>query len=207
MAEWSMERLFGFVLDSVERHRTPYMVVGGIAAIAQGVPRFTEDVDIVLTARRERADRVIHDLLRAGLRGPRPEDVIHAAQFRPPGAPERMRIDLNIKLTEGAIRRLLPEHRAWYRRWMQYEDAAFRRRVQVPSPYRGRRIWVARPEDVIVSKVWFSKMDPRRLPVDQQDICTLLAVHGRSIERRYMVRWLRSLGLYREFLRVEEGCL
>lgn len=200
------EELFDLTISILRRRGVPHMFTGAIAVFVWGEPRYSEDVDIVLTARRAEASPVMGDLLRAGLLGPKPEEVFIQALYRV--SMSRLAVDIWLRRSEEMLEHLEPHRRAEFRKEIQYGNVAFRRRVLQPYPARPRtKIWVTRPEDLIISKVQFSARDPARRYKDERDICAILLRQGRNIDRRYLVRWLRYLGLYRRFQAVEETCL
>ena len=55
------------VFRSFQRHDVKYVVIGGIAAILHGVPRATFDLDILIEATLDNAQRLLNALLDAGL--------------------------------------------------------------------------------------------------------------------------------------------
>jgi hypothetical protein len=55
------------VFESFERREVRYLVIGGIAAVLHGVPRATFDLDILIDATPDNADRLLAALLDAGL--------------------------------------------------------------------------------------------------------------------------------------------
>ena len=55
------------VFKSFHSHKVKYVVIGGIAVIIYGVPRATADVDILIEATPENAQRLLDSLLEAGL--------------------------------------------------------------------------------------------------------------------------------------------
>jgi hypothetical protein len=55
------------VFRSLQRHDVKYVVIGGIAAILHGVPRATFDLDMLIEASPENAQRLLDALLEAGL--------------------------------------------------------------------------------------------------------------------------------------------
>ncbi len=55
------------VFRSFQRHDVKYVVIGGIAAILHGVPRTMFDLDILIEATGENAQRLLDALLAAGL--------------------------------------------------------------------------------------------------------------------------------------------
>ena len=58
-----LERVFA----SFQKHEVKYVVIGGIAAILHGVPRATFDLDILIEATPDNAQRLLAALLEAGL--------------------------------------------------------------------------------------------------------------------------------------------
>jgi len=55
------------VFASFQKHEVRYLVIGGIAAVLHGVPRATFDLDILIDATSENAQRVLDALLESGL--------------------------------------------------------------------------------------------------------------------------------------------
>ena len=61
-----LNRLKG-VFRSFQQHEVRYVVIGGIAAVLYGVPRATFDLDILIEATPENAQRLLDALIDAGL--------------------------------------------------------------------------------------------------------------------------------------------
>lgn len=55
------------VFKSFQRNDVKYVVIGGVASILHGVPRATFDLDLLIEATPENADRLLQALLDAGL--------------------------------------------------------------------------------------------------------------------------------------------
>jgi hypothetical protein len=55
------------VFKSFQRHDVKYVVIGGIASVLHGVPRATFDLDILIEATLENAERLLQAMLDAGL--------------------------------------------------------------------------------------------------------------------------------------------
>jgi hypothetical protein len=55
------------VFRSFQQHELKYVVIGGIATVLHGVPRATFDLDILIEATPENAQRLLDALLEAGL--------------------------------------------------------------------------------------------------------------------------------------------
>ena len=55
------------VFKSFQEHNVKYVVIGGIAAVLYGVPRATFDLDILIEASTENAQRLLDAFIDAGL--------------------------------------------------------------------------------------------------------------------------------------------
>ena len=55
------------VFSSFQNHKVKYLVIGGIAAVLHGVPRATFDLDILIEATTDNAQRLLAALLEANL--------------------------------------------------------------------------------------------------------------------------------------------
>jgi hypothetical protein len=55
------------VFSSFQKHKVKYLVIGGIAAVLHGVPRATFDLDILIEATPDNAQRLLTALLEAKL--------------------------------------------------------------------------------------------------------------------------------------------
>ena len=105
------------VFSSLNSHGVKYLVIGGIAAIAHGVPRATFDLDILIEATPENARRLLEALAAARFGTSlltTPEDLLkhEITIFR-----DRVRIDVQTS-TPGLV-----FHEAWERRSeMTYKD-------------------------------------------------------------------------------------
>lgn len=57
----------GDVFASFHKHHVKYLVIGGIAAVLYGVPRATFDLDILIEATEENAQRLLDAMIEARL--------------------------------------------------------------------------------------------------------------------------------------------
>ena len=55
------------VFKSFQQHEVKYVVIGGIASVLHGVPRATFDLDVLIEATPENAERLLQAMLDAGL--------------------------------------------------------------------------------------------------------------------------------------------
>jgi hypothetical protein len=144
--------------DGLAEINRPWMVIGGVAVIASGVPRFTADIDATLSAREESPERIVEAFQTHGIL-PRIADAVAFARDRhvlllrhePSGIP------LDISLA-----------------WLPFEEDAIR--ASRPSDYGGVAIHLPRPEDLIIYKLVASR------PRDLDDVAKLLALYGRRLD-------------------------
>jgi len=127
-----MLNLLKDVFASFQKHNAKYLVIGGIASVLHGVPRATFDLDILIEATPDNAQRLLDALSDAGLgtaslttaEGLLSQDI---TIFK-----DRVRIDVQIS-TPG-----LKFSHAWERR--------------VVMEYQGQKFFVLAKEDLIASK-------------------------------------------------------
>src|ERR671938_1264033 len=120
------------VFSSFQKHKVRYLVIGGIAAVLHGVPRATFDLDILIEASPDNAQRLLAALTEANFATATlitaDELLAHEITvFR-----DRVRIDVQTA-TPG-----IQFGSAWQRK--------------VAMSYQGREFYVASKEDVIASK-------------------------------------------------------
>lgn len=120
------------VFRSFQQHDVKYVVIGGIASILHGVPRATFDLDILIEASPENAQRLLDALLDANLGTASltsAQDILghEITVFK-----DRVRIDVQTS-TPG----------------LHFADAWARRETVT---YQGREFFILSKEDLIVSK-------------------------------------------------------
>ncbi len=54
MGEGNLNKTLARITSDLKEHGIDYMVIGAVALLAHGYPRFTEDIDLVLTPERTR---------------------------------------------------------------------------------------------------------------------------------------------------------
>lgn len=138
-----LNRLEG-VFRSFQHHDVKYVVIGGIAAILHGVPRATFDLDILIEATPDNAQRLLDALLDAGLGTAAltsPGDVLanEITIFK-----DRVRVDVQTS-TPGLL----------------FADAWSHRKTVA---YQGQEFFILTKEDLIRSKRAAGK------PVDLEDV-------------------------------------
>lgn len=169
------------VLDILRRLGIPYMVGGSLASSIHGVPRSTNDIDLV-------ADVGLHQV--AGLVAEvRPEFYID-----PPEAVQQAlqagRMFNLIHLASSYkynIYPLSPE---------PYHQAAFARRQEVESILVGAepvRFCVSAPEDTILAKLSWYRAGGGVSERQWSDVLDVIRVKGELLDLTYLRHWARDL--------------
>jgi len=135
------------VFLSFQKHKVKYLVIGGIAAVLYGVPRATFDLDILIEATHDNAQRLLDALLDAKLGT--------AALISAEGLltheitifKDRVRIDVQTS-TPG----------------LRFEDAWHKKEIM---EYNGQILYVISRDDLIASKRAAGR------PVDLEDVFLL----------------------------------
>ena len=134
------------------------MVIGGVAVIAHGVPRYTADVDATASAPEEPIEHLFDVFARHRV-VPRINDALAFARERqllllrhePSG------VDLDVSLA-----------------WLPFELEAIGRAKTID--YAGVTIRIPRPDDLVIYKLVAAR------PRDLEDVERLLLLHGLSLD-------------------------
>ena len=136
----------------------PAMIIGGLAAVARGIPRFTRDIDATIAGEGFDVDRALVLLRHHGFE-PRIE---HAAEFA------RQRLVLLLRHRPSAVDLDLGLA------WLPFEHEALSRATSVD--FGGVSLPVVAVDDPIVLKAVAWRLG------DRSDIERLLIKHGRTID-------------------------
>ena len=126
-----LNRLKG-VFKSFQQHDVRYVVIGGIAAVLYGVPRATFDLDILIEATPENAQRLLDALIDAGMGTATLTDSDEILANEITIFKDRVRIDVQLS-TPG----------------LQFEKSWSRKQTM---RYQGQQFYVVSIEDLIRSK-------------------------------------------------------
>ncbi len=120
------------VFKSFHRHEVRYVVLGGVASVLYGVPRTTFDLDILIEATTENAERLLTALMDAGFGTAAMTDAEDVVAHEITVFNDRVRIDVQTR-TPG----------------LSFQDA-WRRRKTVT--FQGQDLFIVSREDLIASK-------------------------------------------------------
>ena len=162
--------------DRLEAAEIPYMVVGSVAGSFHGHPRTTADVDIVIDPSAEALRAFVNAL---------PDDEYYVSDTAAIEALDR-RSSFNVieHATGWKVDLLIRKDRA-------FSVTEFERRSG--APLFGRDTPVATAEDTVIAKLEWARAGESERQL--RDVAGILEVNGESLDRDYIGRWVKQLGL------------
>lgn len=153
---------------ALDELRIPWLVIGGLAVIARGVPRFTADVDATFAAGDVPLEQVFDVLARHAIQ-PRVDGASDFARERQVllvrHAPSGVPLDLSVA-------------------WLPFERDAIGRGER--CDYAGVVVPVAQPDDLVIYKLVAAR------PRDLDDAERLLLLYGPRLDLRRIVDTVRE---------------
>lgn len=168
--------LLRHTIDALERLAIPYMLVGSFASTAYGEPRFTQDIDIVVDL-----PATLVPLFCGAFPAPEfflSEDAVRSA------VQARFQFNVLHPATGNKIDFILPRTDEWGRAQLERKQ-----RVQLLPDCEG---FAARPEDVILGKMWYYAEGGSEKHL--RDIAGILRVSGAAVDREDIRSWAEKLG-------------
>lgn len=184
------------LVEVLEGAGIQYAIVGGLAAIAWGVPRFTQDVDLVakLPENLDELARLGERLRAAGLSAMEPDhfaevaadSVRHGAtlSFMTPTVEKIDISPISVRSEAGRV---------------AATTLGLRCRLETAS---GRMAWFATPEGTIIGKLYFYWLGSDRQLRDIANVLQVQTAAGRQLDVEMIGRWARAFnpGLYQAWL-------
>ena len=155
-----------------------YYVTGGVAAIAYGEPRTTRDLDLVIQISRSDVAGLQSVLENAGFYVAGIDDVVS-------GRMDTLQITHIETISRADI--ILAGN-------SEYAKQQFERRQRYAFPNsQGTKIYLASPEDLIISKMRWSQRSSSEK--QKRDIIAILKVQQENIDYPYVHRWVSEFKL------------
>jgi hypothetical protein len=162
------------VIRALDGAGIQYMIVGSLSSNLYGIERSTQDADLVIDA----AGVPISSL--AGL------------------LPDSLRLDpqVTFETITSTHRLLIRRKRGRFKVELflagddPHDRERFARRVRVQA--YGQSLWLPTPEDVIITKLRWSKQGKRTK--DTEDVKNVIAVQGDALDWAYIHRWCDQHG-------------
>jgi hypothetical protein len=176
------------ITAALELHGVPYMLTGSLASSAHGIPRATNDIDIVIAPSREQLLNVVQLFQRVGLTV-HTESALTAfrnrTQFNVIDFPKGLKVDLI------------------FRKDREFSVTEFERRQS--QEVEGMRLTLATPEDVLLAKLEWAKIGDSDRQID--DAAGILKMQRGSLDFQYLEKWVAALELHEQWrvLRQQAG--
>jgi hypothetical protein len=175
--------LIQLVVGKLEKLSIPYLITGSIASSYYGIPRYTHDIDVVITMTKQDATKIIRlfsgegyisqEGIRDALSGTGMFNFIHSDTG--------MKVDF------------------WIDKGEPFTKSCFARARQVEIS-DGFWVMMASAEDVLLHKVYWDKLMPSERQV--RDAQGILSVLGQELDTVYMEKWATELGIIESIQRL-----
>jgi len=162
------------LIGHLEKNGIEYFVTGSFASNVHGVPRMTQDADIVVKASLTQLLRLAEEL--------KSEFYVSEEAVREAVNLERMFNVIHFK--EAYKFDLIP-----LKTKNNFELSRFQRRL--PIEMEGKKVYFSSAEDIILAKLqWAALSDSERQIIDASGI---VEVQGESLDWLYLERWANEL--------------
>jgi hypothetical protein len=171
------------VVSKLELAEIPYMIAGSFVSTFYGVPRSTQDIDIVVDPNRSTLDTLLKSM---------PEDEYYVdADVAHDALRRRSQFNVLDMATGWKIDLILRKARPF-----SVEELSRR----APGVLFGVEVFMATPEDSIISKLEWAKLSDS----DRQlrDVEGMIGVRATTLDLAYIERWVNSLELIEQWQRV-----
>jgi hypothetical protein len=169
--------LLGYLAETFERLKLPYLVTGSTATIAYGEPRFTNAIDVVVDLPASQIDALIEAF---------PEDQFYISRSAVEAAVARHHQFNIIHPTSGLKADVIVASQS------EFDRTRMRRARRLPV-LENREVSFASPEDVILKKMQYFQEGGSEKHL--RDIAGVLLIQGERIDRDYVKDWVHRLGL------------
>jgi hypothetical protein len=181
----TQERVIYRVIEALEHLGVPYMIAGSFASNLHGVPRMTQDADLVVDLEARAARRLVERL----------EPEFYASVEAALEAVRRRRMFNAIHLGTGfKVDLLIKQDRP-------FSAEELRRRE--PGPLANRQVAFATAEDTVLTKLeWARRGNSER---QYEDALGILRVQAGRLDWSHLERWGAALGVTELLGRARRG--
>ncbi len=154
----------------------PYFVTGSFASSAHGVPRSTNDIDIVISPTREQLRALLDEFPESDFATSQ-EDAFDAFN-------RRSQFNIVDYKTLWKVDFILRQH-------TPFDASRFARREIIEIA--GVRLQAASAEDTLITKLWWAKLGESERQIS--DAAGIIRVQGSKLDVEYVERWVAVLEL------------
>jgi hypothetical protein len=178
--------LFRRISSLLERAGIQYMLTGSFASSVYGMSRGSADIDFVIAADEAGIRRLLNQL---------PEKDFYSELDQALDAcQQNSMFNVIDNVTGLKVDFILLKPR-------NFSREEFRRRKQ--ATVWGVSLYIATPEDIVVSKLEWAKMGESERQVE--DVVGILKVRGKDLDRAYIEKWVKELGLTTQWARARQS--
>lgn len=181
----SVKVVFEKIRAALEAVDIPYFVTGSFASSAHGVPRSTNDIDIVIAPSRAQLEELIKRFPKSEFAA-ETEDALdafaHQSLFNIVDYSTMWKIDFIIKQPTP------------------FDISRFERRSVVEIA--GVFLYTASPEDILLTKLWWAKLGESERQMN--DAVGIVQVQSSYLDRDYVERWVAALDLQEQWNQARE---
>ena len=161
------------ILDAVS---VPYMLTGSFASSLHGMPRATQDIDLVIAPNPASLEALLKNF---------PEDQYYVSREAAFDAYQRFSLFNVIDFASGWKIDFI------VRKPRDFSQLEFERRA--PAKVLGTTVFVASPEDVLISKLEWAKLAESERQIE--DAAGIIRTQGHDLDTAYIEHWAEKLGL------------
>lgn len=172
----TVQDLLSRLVATLEAAEIPYMLTGSYASSIHSIPRATRDIDIVIFPNR--------DQLTAFMRSLSPESYHRDLDEAIDALRRRSQFNVIDYSTGWKVDFIIP-------RLDEFHEEEFARRRVIDVD--GLHLSVVSPEDIVIAKLQWAKLGESERQIE--DAATVLRAQSLTMDRAYVEKWVRKLGL------------
>ena len=169
------------VVEALEQLGIPYAIGGSLASSVHGLPRYTNDVDIVADLRPAHVEPLVAAL---------GDDFMIAEAAVREAIARRGSFNVIHFETVEKVDIFVPTDEPWSR-----EQIVRRRLGPLIGAESGRTAYYASPEDTVLSKLRWYRLGHGVSDRQWADVVDVLQVQGAAMDQAYLDRWAEQLGV------------
>lgn len=163
------------LVAALEKAGIPYMLTGSVGSSIFGEPRATRDLDIIISPTERQLKAFIQEI---------PTDYYVSLEAALDALDKRFMFNVIDGMSSWKADFII-------RKNTSYEKEKFGRRLR--CDYSGISIVVATPEDIILSKLAWSKAWQSEMQV--RDAAGVVKLQAERLDKAYLRRWAKELGV------------